>query len=95
MQIFDKYLYVLGAQDNLLQKINLNNGKVIDVIKIGTEGFSTGFERIKNTDLAIITDVKENKYTVIDLTKGKVIKTYAMTVPVNKIIITDKVKLFN
>ena len=95
MQIFDKYLYVLGAQDNLLQKINLNNGKVIDVIKIGTEGFSTGFERIKNTDLAIITDVKENKYTVIDLAKGKVIKTYAMTVPVNKIIITDKVKLFN
>ena len=95
MQLFNEYLYVLGAQNNQIQKINIFSGKVIDVIDLETEGFSTGFDRIKDTDLAIVTDVKQNKYTILDLAKGKIIKTYAMTVPINKVIIADKVKLFD
>lgn len=95
MQVSGKYLYVLGAQNNKLQKINTDNGKVVGTIELGTDGFSTGFNKISNTDFAIVSDVKQNKYTVVDLAKGTVIKTYAMTVPINKVIITDKVKLFN
>lgn len=95
MQIHDKTLYVLGAQNNKLQRINIDTGKVVDTIDLGTEGFSTGFNKINGTDLAIVIDVKQNKYTVVDLAKGKVVKTYAMTVPINDIIIADKVKLFN
>lgn len=95
MQIHDKTLYVLGAQNNKLQRINIDTGKVVDTIDLGTEGFSTGFNKIKGTDLAIVIDVKQNKYTIVDLAKGKVVKTYAMTVPINDIIIADKVKLFN
>ena len=95
MQIHNNVLYVLGAQNNKLQRINIDSSKVIDTIDIGTEGFSTGFKKIDGTDLAIIIDVKQNKYTVVDLVKGKVIRTYAMTVPINDIIIADKVKLFD
>lgn len=94
MQTYGKYLYILGAQNNKLQKINTDNGKVIETIDLGTEGFSTGFNKINGTDLAIVIDVKQNKYTVVDLAKGKVIRTYAMTVPINDVIIADKVKLF-
>ncbi len=94
MQTYGKYLYILGAQNNKLQKINTDNGKVFETIDLGTEGFSTGFNKINGTDLAIIIDVKQNKYTVVDLAKGKVIRTYAMTVPINDVIIADKVKLF-
>lgn len=95
MQLFDKYLYILGAQNNQLQKIDTESGKVVENINLNTEGFSTGFNKIAGTDLAIVIDVKQNKYTVVDLAKGKVIRTYAMTVPINKVIVTDKVKLFN
>ena len=95
MQLHGKYLYVLGAQNNKLQKINTDNGKVVETIELGTEGFSTGFNKIEGTNLAIIIDVKQNKYTVVDLAKGKVLKTYAMTVPINDVIIADKVKLFD
>lgn len=87
-------IYVLGAQNNKLQKINANNGKLIDTIDLATEGFSTGLKKIGNSDLAIITDIKQNKYTIVDLAKGKVLKTYAMTVPVKDVIIADKVRLF-
>lgn len=95
MQIYGDYLYVLGAQYNQLQKINLKNSKVLETIDLGTEGFSTGFSRIADTNLAIVTDVKQNKYSIVDLEKGKLIKTYSMTVPINKVIIADKVKLFD
>ena len=95
MQLYNNFLYVLGAQNNQLQKINIDNGKIVETINLQTEGFSMGFSKIKDTDLAIITDVKQNKYTIFDLAKSKVVKTYAMTVPINKVIIADKVKLFN
>lgn len=94
MQMHGNYLYVLGAQNNRIQKISADNGKVIDTIELGTEGFSTGFNKILGTDLAVITDIKKNKYTILDLAKGKILKTYAVNVPINDIIITDKVKEF-
>ncbi len=95
MQIHGKYLYILGAQNNKLQKINTDNGKLVETIELATEGFSTGFNKIVGTDLAIVIDVKQNKYTVVDLAKGKILRTYAMTVPINDVIIADKVKLFD
>jgi DNA-binding beta-propeller fold protein YncE len=95
MQVYGNNLYVLGAQENRIQRINTEIGKAVDMIDIGTEGFSTGFNRIDNSELAVVTDVKKNKYTIIDLSKGKVLKTYTVNVPINEVIITNKVRLFD
>lgn len=94
MQVFNNTIYVLGAQNNKLQKIDAESGKVIQTIDLDTEGFSTGFNKISNTNLAVITDIKENKYTIVDLENGNVLKTYAMNIPIKEVVITDKVKLF-
>ena len=64
-------------------------------ISLGTEGFSSGFHKIDKTNLAVITDLKSNKYTIFDLSKGKVIKTYSLNVPIKDVIITTKVNLFD
>ena len=95
MQIFDNNLYVLGSQENKIQKINTNNCKVVDLIDLDTNGFSVNFNKVGNTNLAVITDVKTNKYTIFDLAKGKVVKTYSINVPINDVIIADKIKLFD
>ena len=94
MQVFGKTIYVLGAQNNKLQKIDAESGNVLQTIDLGTGGFSTGFNKISGTNLAVITDIKENKYSILDLEKSKVIKTYAMNIPIKEVVITDKVKLF-
>ena len=94
MQVFDNFIYVLGAQNNELQKIDTVNGQVSNPIALNTGGFSTRIKRIKGTDLAVIIDIKQNKYTIYDLANAKILKTYAMTVPINDVIIADKVKLF-
>ena len=95
MLLHKNNLYVLGAQNNKVQKINTQTGKVIDTIDLNTEGFSNGFNRIYGTDLAVITDIKTNKYSIFDLNSGKVLKTYSLSIPVNEIVITNKVKLFD
>ncbi len=95
MQIYGDYLYILGAQNNNIQKISLSNCKEVDKIELGTDGFSTNFNLIDNTNLAIITDIKKNFFTIIDLEKSKILKTYAMNVPMKNVIIADEVKLFD
>lgn len=95
MQIYGKNLYVLGAQANQLQRINVENGKIVDNIELFTDGFSTGFNKILDTNLAVVTDIKKNMYTIIDLEKGKILKTYMVNVPIKEVVITNKVKLFD
>jgi DNA-binding beta-propeller fold protein YncE len=94
-QAYGDSLYVLGAQDNKIQRINTSAGKVVDTISLNTEGFSTGFNRIDNSEYAVVTDIKKNQYTIIDLSKGKILKTYSVNIPINEVIITNKVKLFD
>lgn len=92
---YDKYLYVLGAQNNEVQKINTDNDQVVEEIQLGTSGFSSGFKGIENSSLAVINDIKNNQYSIFDLAKGKLLKTYQMNVPIKSVIITNKVELFD
>ena len=95
MLLNDKTLYVLGAHNNIIQKINTDNDTVTGSIELYTEGFSSGFHRIENTNLAVVTDLKNNKYSIIDLSKGKLLKSYTLNVPIKDVIITNKVELFD
>lgn len=92
---YGKTLYVLGGQNNVIQKINADTGKVIENINLGTGGFSSGLNRISGTNYAVVSDIKKNLYTIFDLATGKVIKTYSINVPIKDIKITNRIKLFN
>ena len=95
MELFNKNLYVLGAQANQIQKINIDNCKIIENIQIGEEGFKRNFNKIPNSNLAVITDIKKNTYSIFDLDKGKVLKTYTVNVPLKEVQITNSIKLFD
>ena len=95
MQHEGKILYILGAQSNQLQKYNTESGKILENIQLNEGGFSTGFNRIDNSNLAVITDIKKNSYMLVDLEKGKLIKSYTINVPLKDVVITDSVKLFD
>lgn len=94
MELVGKTIYVLGSQNNELQMIDAGSGKISGTLQLGTGGFSSKIRKIQNSDLAVIADVKNEMYTIVDLAKGKVIKSYTVSVPLNDVIITDKVKLF-
>lgn len=94
MLMYNKVLYVLGAENNIIQRIDTSTDKVIGSIELGTDGFSSGFHRINNTNLAVVTDLKKNAYSIVDLSKNKLLKTYILNVPIKDVVITNKVELF-
>lgn len=95
MQIVGNYLYILGAQYNKIQKVDLEDCKVVGNIELGTDGFTTGFGIIDNTNIGIVTDIKKNIFSLVDLEKGKFLKSYALNIPMKNVVITEKVKLFD
>lgn len=92
MLLYKNDLYVLSAQNNIVQVLNTVNDEITNTIYLNTNGFSTKIYRIKNTNIAVITDTKTNKYSVLDLNKKQVIKTNILDVPVSTIVIVPRAK---
>ena len=95
MLVYKTNLYVLSAQNNIVQVINAVTDEITDTIELNTTGFSTKIYQIKGTNIALITDTKTNKYSVLDLDKKEVIKTNILEIPVSEIVVVNKVKKIN
>lgn len=94
MQIYGDYLYILGAQNNQLQMLEVESGKLVKIIDLNTEGFSSGLNLISGTEFATVIDIKTNKFSIVDLKRGQLLKTYNINVPIKDIVIANKVELF-
>ena len=95
MLVYKNDLYVLSAQNNVLQVFDTLTDELISTIYLNTNGFSTKIYRIKNTNIALVTDTKTDKYSVVDLDKRLVIKTNLLQIPVSSIVVVNKVKKIN
>lgn len=95
MLVYKDNLYILSAQNNIVQVLNTINDEFTDKINLNTAGFSTKIYRIKNTNIAIVTDTKTNKYSVLDLDKKLVIKTNILEIPVSEIVVVPKIRKIN
>ncbi|MFA7657928.1 MAG: YncE family protein [Candidatus Gastranaerophilaceae bacterium] len=95
MLVYKDNLYVLSAQNNVVQVINTVNDEITDTVHLNTAGFSTKIYRIKNTNIALVTDTKTDKYSVLDLDKKQVIKTNILEIPVSEIVVVPTVKKIN
>lgn len=95
MLVYKNFLYILSAQNNIVQVLDTVTDRIVANIDLNTAGFSTKIYRIKNTPIALITDTKTNKYSVLDLDKNEVIKTNILEIPVSEIVVTPKIKKIN
>lgn len=95
MLIYNNSLYVLGAKDNKIQVVSLEDCEPVGMINIGGDGFSTKFCLIPESNLVIVSDTKLSKYSIIDLNTNKVVKTNGTELPVNNIIVGKKIKKIN
>lgn len=95
MLVYKNYLYVLSAQNNILQVFDTVTDELKATIKLNTNGFSTKICRIKDTNKALVMDTKTNKYSVLDLDKYEVIKTNLLDIPVSEIVVVPTIKKIN
>lgn len=92
---YGNILYVLSAQNNIVQVINTETDEFTGKIKIPGDGFSSKFNLIPDTHYAVIADVKLNNYSILDLNTGELVKTYSVNIPIKDVKIAEKVKLFD
>ena len=89
---YGKYLYVLSAEDNVVQVIDKKTDEPVCVVSLNTNGFSLRMYQVPNTSIAIITDAKSGKYSVMDLNKNVIIKTNTLDLPVRTLVVGKNVR---
>ena len=94
MLLFENKLYILGSQNNELQILDTNSNSVVGNIKLETGGYSAGLTKMQGANLAVVTDLKNNYYSIIDLPSGVLVKSYELSIPIKDVIIADRVRLF-
>ncbi|MBR2526781.1 hypothetical protein IKE67_09980 [bacterium] len=95
MLLYNNTIYILSANDSVLQVLNVYSDKITTTINLNTNSFATGIYRLDNTNLALITGAKTGKYSVLNLDKKQIIKTTPINVPISGIAVTNKVKKIN
>lgn len=95
MLVYKDKVFVLSAQNNVVQVIDAVNDVITNTIYLNTYGFSTKIYRIKNTNIALVMDTRTNRYSVLDLDKKQVIKTNELEIPVSKIVVTPNIRKIN
>lgn len=85
-------LYILGAQDNILEVLNTEEDVITDKLYLNTNAFATNITPIADSNLIMITNALSGLYSVVDTDIKEVIKTSPLDVPVRAIAITNRVK---
>ncbi len=92
MLLYYANLYILSANNSVLQVLNTQTDKITTTINLNTEAFATSIYKLDNTNIAVITGARAGKYSILNLDKKQVIKTLPIDIPVSKIVILNKVK---
>ena len=85
-------LFILGAQDNIVEVLNMEEDVITDKLYLNTNAFATNITPIANSDMIMVTNALSGLYSVIDTDLKEVIKTSPLDIPVRTIAVTDRVK---
>ncbi|MBQ2645347.1 hypothetical protein IJG14_07245 [bacterium] len=95
MFLYGDKLFIVCSGDNIIDILDTKTLKYIDKIDIPYKGFPKKITQIDNTNLAIVTDTNAKKYAIINLDTNKMVGTYSLDIPVNSIIVIDKINNIN
>ena len=85
-------LFILGAQENLVEVLNTKEDIITDKLFLNTNAFATNITPIENSNLIMITNAMSGLYSVINTDLKEVVKTSPIDVPVRVLVITNKVR---
>ena len=85
-------LYILGAQDNILEVLDTVDDVITDKLYLNTNSFATNITPIDDTSMVMITNARSGMYSVVDTEYKDIVKTSPLDVPVRTIVVLDKVK---
>ena len=92
LYVHDSELYILGAQDNMVEVLDANDDEITDIFYLNTNSFATNITPIENSDMIMITNARSGMYTIVDTKTKDIVKTSPLEVPVRSIVVLDRVK---
>ena len=92
LYVKDNDLFILSAQDNIVEVLNTEDDVITDKLFLNTNAFATKMTPIENSNLIMVTNALSGLYSVIDTELKEIVKTSPIDVRVREIVITDKVK---
>ncbi len=90
MTIFKGNLFILCSQNSTINVFDTKNQKLTKEIKLTASGFPRRITEVPNSNLALITNVIEKKYQILDFEKEAILQTVNINSPINVITIVDK-----
>lgn len=82
--------YILSAPTNSIDVFNPESMKIEKTISLNISGFSNKFNKIKNSNLVLITNAVEKQYVVFDLDKGVVLQKNPIDVAMTTLTVINK-----
>ena len=80
-------LYILATQNKTIDIVDTASGKMVGSVKLPVRGFPKKITQVKNSNIALITNVADNSYVVFDLAAKRVVDVCNLSVPINNILI--------
>lgn len=88
--LYNNFLHILCARDNQIIVVNCETGVIDKVINLSTKGFARKLNRIENSNIVLVSDVRAGFYNVYDLNTQKVIQKNKISIPITVITVVDK-----
>lgn len=92
MYVYNNELFILCAQDNIVEVLNTQEDVITDKLFLNTNAFATKIIPVENSNLIMITNALSGLYSVIDTDMKEIVKTSPLDIPVRVIAVTNKVK---
>lgn len=92
MYAHNNELFILCAQDNIVEVLNTEEDVITDKLYLNTNAFATNIIPVEGSNLIMVTNALSGLYSVIDTDLKEVIKTSPLDIPVRAIVVTNKVK---
>ena len=83
-------LHILCARDNQIVVVNCETGIIDKMINLQTKGFARKLNRIENSNIVLVSDVRAGFYSVYDLNTQKIIQKNKISIPITVITVVDK-----
>lgn len=83
-------IFILSALTNSIDIFDPVTNKIERNVTLGVSGFSNKFNKIKNSNLVLITNVVEKKYVIFDLDKQAVLQVNPIDLQMTTLTVVDK-----
>ncbi len=91
MVLYNGKLYVLTAETNTVYTYSINPSLQAETtIPTQLKGFSTKISQAENTGIALIMNMTDHHFSVLDMDKNKILQVIPINKPVNSVTVTER-----